>query len=119
MVLLVVLFEESGCIWTKGGCIWSDVAVFGQSWLYLSKLVLFGQIGSVWTNVVRAKWSYLWKFVRIGQKWFYLGEYGLYLGKMVLFGQIGPIWEKVILFGQRCIVAKWFYLGKLVIFGEK
>ena len=39
---------------------------------------------------------------------------------MVLFGQIGPIWEKVILFGQRCcIVAKWFYLGKLVIFGEK
>ena len=33
---------------------------------------------------------------------------------MVLFGQIRSIWAK-----PGCILAKWFYLGKLVLFGQE
>ena len=53
----------------------------------------------------------------------------MYLGKTSLFGQVctnwfslgksGSIWAKLVVFGKNgCILVKWFYLGKLVLFGK-
>ena len=93
--------------------------VFGQTGRVRTKLVVFGQSGSIWT-----KWSFLDKVVLFGQsgpfwtKWFYLD-------KVVLFGQSGSIWtkwsflNKVVLFGQSFrIWTAWMFLDKLVAFGQ-
>ena len=47
------------------------------------------------------------KVVIIGQKWLYSGKNGCILAKKVVFGQGG------------CILAKWLFWVKMVVFGQK
>ena len=79
-------------------------------------MVVFGLGGCI-----RASWLYLGKVVVFGQKWLYWDKSGyirvkglLYSGKVAVFGQSGGIRTKVVVFGQ-----KWFYLCKEVVFGQK
>ena len=88
----LVVFVQGGCIWAK--------------WLFLCKVVLFGQ-----GDCNRAK------VVVLVQKW-------LYLQKLVVIGQSGCIRSKVVVFGQKwlclgkccCIRARRLCLGKVVLF---
>ena len=74
------------------------MVVFGQRWFYLGEKVVF----LYWT------------------RWVYWDKRGSISANVVLFGQTEPIWAKVALlcnfdvFGQNC-----FYLGKIVVFGQK
>ena len=99
------------------------VFLFEQKWLYLGKLVLLGQIGSIWAKVVLfgqkvvvfgqkllylgERWLYMVKSGCIVANWFYLGKSGS------IFAKRGCICAKVVVFGQN-----WFYLGKLFLFGQ-
>ena len=67
--------------------------MFGQEWLYLDKVVVFGQ-----SNCVVVKWLYsgksgcIWaKVVVFEQKWLYSGKCGFIRAKVVIFGKIGCI----------------------------
>ena len=84
------------------------MVVFGQKWLLsgksvgiLAKMVVFGQ-----SCCIQQKWLYLGKVVVFGQK-LYLGKvvvFGqkcLYFFKVVLFGQSGFVLEKVVVVGQK------------------
>ena len=77
------------------------LVLFGQKWFYLAK----GACN--WAN-----WLYLDKLVLFGQKVVLFGQIGCFFEKVVLIGQ------KVVLFGSGCIWANWFYLGKLVVFEQ-
>ena len=60
------------------------------------KEVVLGQIGSVWTN------------------WFYLSKNGSTWAKG------GCIWANVWLYLAKLVLSwkRWFYLGKLIVFGQ-
>ena len=72
------------------------MVLLGQKLLYSLKVVEFGQ-----GCCIRAK------LVVIGQKCLYLGKSGCVRAKMVLFRQ------------KWFYSAKWLYLGKVVVFGQK
>ena len=50
------------------------MVVFGQNWLYLDKVVLFGQIGCIWVEVV-----VIGKVVVFGQNWLYSDKVVVYV----------------------------------------
>ena len=66
-----------------------------EKWLYSGKVVVFGQSGSIWANVV-----VFGKRCCIRARW-------LNSGRVVLFGQSG------------CILAKVVVFGKVAVFGQK
>ena len=95
----------------------------GKRSLYLGKMVLFGQTGSIWAKggcicakagCIGVSWFYL------GKRWLYLDKRCLYLYKMVLFRQKFVVFgRKVVVFWQNgSIWASWFNLGKLAQFGQ-
>ena len=98
----------------KSGCIQAEL-------LYSGKVVVMAQ-----------KWCYLGKsgFFRanavvFGKKWLYSGRSGCNRAKVVVFeqklfysGKSGFFLAKVLVFGIKCCIqAKWFYSGKLFVFG--
>ena len=88
----MALIGQIGCIWARWLYL-GKMVIFGQKVFVSLKMVLFGQTGSIW-----ARCMYL------GKMWLYLGKRCLYLGKMVLFGQVSFILSK-----GGCIWGKWFY----------
>ena len=91
----LVLFEqrwfnlgEMVVIW-QSCCIRAKVVLIGQKWLFSLK-----------TGSIRAK------AIVFKQKWFYLGKSGCIPAKFAVFVKSGCIW------------AKWFFSGKVVVFGK-
>ena len=79
------------------------MVVFGQNWLYLGKVFVFGR-----NCCTRAKWLYLDKkgCIRVkvvvkGQKWLYSDKSGCIRVIVVVFGQSGCSRAKVAVFGQK------------------
>ena len=78
----MVKFEDSGCIMGK-------VVIFGQRWLYSSKVVVFGQSGCI-----KAGWMFLIKS-------------GCNREKVIIFRQKLLYSDKLFVLGQKCL-----YSGK-------
>ena len=77
-------------------------------------MVVLGQYGSIWASSF-----YLGKLVLFGQMEVVFVERLLYLGNMVRIGEIYSIFVNWFHLGKGgCIWAKFFYLDKLVQFGE-
>ena len=69
-------------------------------------MVVFEQMGSI-----RAKWFCSGNVVVVGQKLFFLTQYGSNWAKIVVLWQIGCFWAKVVVFGQSCCIR-----AKVVVF---
>ena len=86
----------------KSGCIWARVVVFGHKWLYLGKMVVFGQ-----NCYIRGRWLYLSKNGCVRTKLVVFGQKWLFSGNLVVFGK------------SACIRAKLLYLGEMIVLGQK
>ena len=98
------------------------MVLFGQKWLYTSRVVvcnisgsiqaksvLFGQSGCFRQNSCNLqKWLYSGKSCCFGAKVKFIRT------KLIVFGQNGCIWAKVVVLGQN-----WLYLGESGLFGQK
>ena len=76
--------------------------------LFFTNVVVFGQIGCIWTKLVAfaQKRLYSYKSGCIRAKVVVIGLKRLHSGKFVVFGESG------------CIGQKWLYSGKMVVFGQ-
>ena len=78
-------------------------------------MVVFGQRG-----IIRARWLYSGKSCCILSKVVVFGQSGCIRANVAVFVQSCCTWVKVIVFGQSvCIRPKLFFMGKMVVFGQK
>ena len=78
------------------------MVVFGQEWLYLVKVVLFGQ-----SDCIRANLLYSRKVVEFVQKWLYSGKYGFFRVEWLYSRKSGCVRAKLLYSGKSgCIRAK-------------
>ena len=78
------------------------MVVFGQEWLYLDKVVLFGP-----SDCIRENLFYSRKVVELVQKWLYSGKDGLFRVEWLYSRKSGCVRAKLLYSGKNgCIRAK-------------